>query len=65
MQNNLEYYRRREGLTQAELSQRTGIPECSISRVEKGSTDFKGQLWKIIARALDCTIDELLGVREF
>ncbi|MEE0944917.1 MAG: helix-turn-helix transcriptional regulator [Clostridia bacterium] len=59
--NNLRYYREKAGLTLAELANRTGIVESSINRAEHGVTDLTGQRWKILAKALGCTIDELLG----
>ena len=60
--NNLENYRKKAGLTQAELSKMTGIPECAISRVEKSVSDMNGARWKAVAEALGCSIDELLRV---
>lgn len=59
--NNLEFYRKKAGLTQEELSKKTGILTSGICRVEKGVSDFNGQRWKIIAEALGCSVDELLG----
>ena len=60
--NNLEYMRRKAGLTQKELADKTGISESAICRAEKGVTDFNGVRWKALAVALECTVDELLGV---
>ena len=59
--NNLQTLRIKAGLTQAELAEKTGIDQGAISRAEKGVSDFYGQRWKVIAEALYCTIDELLG----
>lgn len=60
--NNLEYYRKKAGLTQAELSKMTAIPESVISRVENSVSDMNGARWKVVAEALGCSIDELLLV---
>ena len=60
--NRLQYFRERANLTQAELSQKTGVDQGLISRVEKGIKDLTGQRWRVIAEALDCSVDELLRV---
>ena len=59
--NHLKFYRKGAGLTLAELSEKTGIPESTINRVERGIRDINGQSWKVLAKALGCSIDELLG----
>ena len=59
--NNLKTIREKAGLTQEELAEKTGICQTGISRVEKGVSDFVGQRWKIIAKALECSIDDLIG----
>ena len=60
--NNLQTFRIKANLTQAELAEKTGIDQGAISRAEKGVSDFYGQRWKAVAKALGCTVDELLGV---
>lgn len=59
--NNLKNLREKADLTLAELSEKTGIDESNINRAERGVTDFNGQRWKVLAKALGCTVDELLG----
>ena len=59
--NNLKYYRKRAGLTMDELSEMTSIPKCNISRVENDVSDFTGQRWKVLAKVLECSLDELLN----
>jgi len=59
--NNLKNLREKADLTLAELSEKTGIDESNINRAERGVTDFNGQRWKALAKALGCTVDELLG----
>lgn len=61
MRTNLEYYRKKEGLTMTELADKTGLSLSTISRVEKGARDLLGGSWLLIADALGCTVDELLG----
>lgn len=59
--NNLQHYRERRGLTQAELAGRAGVDRALISKAERGVLDLKGRCWLSIADALGCTVDELLG----
>ena len=61
MSNRLEYYRVKAGMTQLELEEKSGVLQTEISRVEKGVRDLKGSSWVSLARALGCTVDELLG----
>lgn len=58
----LEFYRLKAGMTQVELSEKSGVPQPEISRAEKGVKDFKGKEWASLARALGCSVDELLGI---
>lgn len=62
--NNLEYMRRKAGLTQKELADKSGISESAICRAEKGVTDLPGTRWKALAKALGCSLDELLGLKQ-
>lgn len=60
--NRLRYYRERADMSQTELAERSGVEQPDISKVEKGVKDLKGSAWVSIARALECSTDELLGV---
>lgn len=60
--NRLEYYRLKAGMTQTELAEKSGVFQAEISKAEKGVKDLKGRNWASIARVLDCSIDELLGM---
>jgi DNA-binding XRE family transcriptional regulator len=54
-------FRRAAGLSQAELSRRTGIHPASICQLERGHIRcWPGHLARI-ARALKVTVDELRG----
>ncbi len=57
--------RQKLGLSQDELSKRTGIPRTTISAIESGravpSVDYALRL----AKALNCTVEELFGQEEF
>lgn len=59
--NKLEHYRLMRGMTQTELAEKSGVLQTEISRAEKGVKDLKGANWLSIAKALDCSVDELLG----
>lgn len=60
--NKLQYYRERAGMTQTGLAKKSGVEQPEISKVEKGVKDLKGTAWASIARVLECSVDELLGV---
>ena len=60
--NRLEHYRIRAGLTQTELADMSGIPQSDISRAEKGAKELKGSSWVALAKALGCSLDDLLNV---
>lgn len=62
--NKLQYYRERVGMTQTELAEKSGVEQPEISKTEKGVKDLKGSNWASIARALGCSVDELLGVKK-
>ena len=65
---HLQSRRTQAGLTQQELSKRSGIPQATISAIESGTRKNIGvETLYPIARALGCTIDDLLtpgGERE-
>lgn len=48
-----------KGITQAELSDATGIPQCSISNYINGKVCPNFYSVDKIAKALDCSLDEL------
>lgn len=58
--NKLEHYRLMKGMTQTELAEKSGVLQTEISRAEKGVKDLKGANWASLAKALGCSIDELL-----
>ena len=52
--------RRDAGLTQQDLSRRSGVPQSVISDIENGKTAYPRVDTAIaLARVLDCTVDEL------
>lgn len=62
--NILTYYRKKAGLTQAELAAKTGIPQPNISRIERGEREIgKVSLETAVklSEALEIHTEELLG----
>lgn len=63
MKNNLKCFRLKAKLTIRELSKKTSIPESALCRAETGVSDMPGERWAIVAKKLDCSIDDLLSVK--
>jgi transcriptional regulator with XRE-family HTH domain len=57
--------REEKGLTQVELAKVAGLTQATISRIESGEvTQLMSENLKKLARALDLTVDFLVGKRE-
>ena len=58
--------RRKElGMTQTELALKTGyLEKSSISRIEKGEIDLPISKIEVLAKALDCSVGELLDLEK-
>lgn len=61
--NRLNYFRTLAGLTQTELAKKSGVFQVDISKAETGLKDLKGASWVSLAKVLECSTDELLGVK--
>mgnify|MGYP003261507587 CR=1 FL=1 len=60
--NNVAKLRKKAGISQQELGRLSGVPQGVISLIESGVTQFpRLDTAAKLARALGCTIDELLG----
>lgn len=59
--NNLKEYRKRKGLTQTQLSARTGVIQTTISKLENGVFPMSLHAASIFARVLDCKPEDLIG----
>jgi len=64
MHNQLPVTRKRAGMTQLELSKLTAIPREVISRIESGKVDPKVSTIQKLAKALNCTVDDLLDKQD-
>jgi transcriptional regulator with XRE-family HTH domain len=58
---NMRRYRMLAGLTQAELAERAGIADATVSRIERGRLTPSVRLAERIASALDLAVDDLVG----
>ena len=58
---NLQMIRKQKGISQTRLAQLSGVHRVSIVRYEEGRTTPNARNALKLARALGCTIDELLG----
>ena len=61
---NLREIRKEKGMTQKELSSRTGINQNNISRYETGAREPSLKVAKTIATELGCTVDAIIGEME-
>jgi DNA-binding XRE family transcriptional regulator len=57
----LHFWRRKRGLTQAELAQAAGVSQAAISALESGQREGMAKQWKRIASALDLDIADLVN----
>ena len=61
----IEEYKRRLGMTTAELAEKSGVPKGTLDKILSGVTkDPKLETLKAIARVLGCTLDDFDDVRE-
>ncbi|MDY0294747.1 MAG: helix-turn-helix transcriptional regulator [Acholeplasmataceae bacterium] len=61
---NLKKVRIEKGVTQVDLSEKSGITQQQISRYETGSRTPTIEAAALIASALGVTLDELVTIRE-
>ena len=57
--NRIEQYRRKNGITQYELALKMGVSQANISLWEKGEVSPRSDKLPLLAKILNCTIDEL------
>lgn len=62
--DRLRYLRESCGMTQDDLSEASGIHRVSIARYETGRNGMSIRNAQKIARALGCTVGELIGETE-
>ena len=65
LSSRLREKRKREGFTQKQLEERSGVPQNTISRIEIGSVqEISTRTLVALARALNVTTDYLLGLED-
>lgn len=52
--------RKKAGLTQADVASEVGVSAAAVCQWETGATVPKAKLLPVIAKLLNCTVDELL-----
>ena len=57
--NAIVKLRRKQGLSQAQLAEKLNITQGAVSQWEMGLSKPKSEILPELAKALDCTIDEL------
>ncbi|MGN0617732.1 MAG: helix-turn-helix domain-containing protein [Huintestinicola sp.] len=58
--DNLFYFRTKANLSQAELAQKCGIAQQTVFSYEIGTKTPRIEILVALAKALNCTTDELL-----
>lgn len=61
---NIKFFREREGMTQAELAERVFVDQSAVSNWEQGKYPPRRRLLPLIAKALNCTVEELTEERQ-
>lgn len=60
--HNIRYLRKREGLTQEELSSRLGINRAALGSYEEGRAEPRLSLLQLMAQFFSCRLDDLLNL---
>lgn len=61
----VKMYKVQLDLTNAEIALKTGLPENTIARICSGRTNNpKLSTLKLLAKAFDCTLDDLMGLED-
>ena len=61
---NIKKYRKRKGVSQDKLSKLAGVTYNTVIKIESGATlNPRVETLRIIAKALDVTVDSLLNQR--
>ncbi len=60
-ENRVRVWREHRGLTATALAERAGIAQAFLSQIETGRRDGTVETLRKLARALDLTLDDLVG----
>ncbi len=61
MRNNIKHFRLKKGYTQEQLAEKLGTTHVTVSRYENALRDLKIYRLEQIAKALDCTVIDLIS----
>lgn len=61
---NVQTRRRKLKMSVSELADAVGATEDTIYRIERGQHGTRLETAKLIAEALDCTVDDLIGTQQ-
>lgn len=61
--NAISRLRKKQGLSQAQLAEKLNITQGAVSQWEMGLSKPKSEILPELAKALNCTIDELFKKR--
>ena len=64
LSSDLVRRRKALGMTQQELADKTGVGRTTVTMWETGAGNPRIQVLPALARALQCTVDELLGAED-
>lgn len=59
----LRELRKNQGLTQAEVAEKLGIPQTLVSEYERGTVRLHGAIVAALAKLMRVSADELLGLK--
>lgn len=62
--NRLQHFRKRAGLTQAEVAEKAGISDRTYADIERGTVNMRLQTFLSVCATLHITPDEVLTKRE-
>jgi transcriptional regulator with XRE-family HTH domain len=62
--SNIRTARKRLELSQEQLAERIGVTQSAVSYYERSETDIGSSIVKLLADALECSADYLLGLTD-
>ncbi len=61
MGENIRRIRLEKGILQSELARKVGITQAMLCWIERGTRNPSLQVGKLIAQALECSVEDLIG----
>ncbi len=60
--DNIKFFRKQKGLTQKQLAEKIGSTDSAVTRYESNAREPNIETITKIAEALECTVNDLLGL---